>query len=57
MAIDSSALTSIRNAIASYSGSESTYSDKLKNDANNSVNSLVQKASSFATNSPFSKAL
>lgn len=30
MAIDSSALTSIRNAIASYSGSESTYSDKLK---------------------------
>ena len=32
MAIDSSALTSIKNAIASYSGSESTYSDKLKND-------------------------
>lgn len=30
MAIDSSALTSIKNAIASYSGSESTYSDKLK---------------------------
>lgn len=53
MAIDSSALTSIRNAIASYSGSESTYSDKLKNDANNSVNSLAQKASSFATKSRY----
>lgn len=56
MAIDSSALTSIRNAIASYSGSESTYSDKLKNDANNSVNSLVQKASSFATKSRYKAA-
>ena len=56
MAIDSSALTSIRNAIASYSGSESTYSDKLKNDANNSVNSLAQKASSFATKSRYKAA-
>ena len=56
MAIDSSALTSIRNAIASYSGSESTYSDKLKNDANNSVNSLGQKASSFATKSRYKAA-
>lgn len=56
MAIDSSALTSIRNAIASYSGSESTYSDELKNDANNSVNSLAQKASSFATKSRYKAA-
>lgn len=56
MAIDSSALTSIKNAIASYSGSESTYSDKLKNDANNSVNSLAQKASSFATKSRYKAA-
>ena len=56
MAIDSSALTSIRNAIASYSGSESTYSDKLKNDASNSVNSLAQKASSFATKSRYKAA-
>lgn len=56
MAIDSSALTSIKNAIASYSGSESTYSDKLRNDANNSVNSLAQKASSFATKSRYKAA-
>lgn len=56
MAIDSSALNSIRNAIASYSGSGSTYSDKLKNEANSSVNSLAQKAASFTAQSRYKTA-
>ena len=56
MAIDSNALSSIRNAIASYSGSGSSYTESLKNQANDSVNSLAQKAASFATKSRYKAA-
>ena len=56
MAIDSNALSNIRNAIASYSGSGSSYTESLKNQANDSVNSLAQKASSFATKSRYKAA-
>ena len=53
MAIDSNALSSIRNAIASYSGSGSSYTESLKNQANDSVNPLAQKVASFATKSRY----
>lgn len=56
MAIDSNALSNIRNAIASYSGSGSSYTESLKNQANDSVNSLAQKAASFATKSRYKAA-
>ena len=56
MAIDSNALSSIRNAIASYSGSGSSYTESLKNQANDSVNSLAQKPASFATKSRYKAA-
>lgn len=56
MAIDSNALSSIRNAIASYSGSGSSYTESLKNQANDSVNSLAQKVASFATKSRYKAA-
>lgn len=56
MAIDSNALSSIRNAISSYSGSGSSYTESLKNQANDSVNSLAQKAASFATKSRYKAA-
>ena len=53
MAIDSNALSSIRNAIASYSGSGSSYTESLKNQANDSVNPLAQKVASFASKSRY----
>ncbi|MGN1281908.1 MAG: hypothetical protein ACI4UM_08425 [Succinivibrio sp.] len=56
MAIDSSALNSINNAIASYSNDKESYNDRINRMHNDAVQSLAAKAVSVASKSRYQSA-